>query len=440
MEETISMNTKHIYTRTLLGLLLAVCGLTSCSTEEDFSPTADSGTGLRFSTQGAGTRLGYDFERTSFDDKEAIGCVIAEVNGNTETFLCNTKWTYREKDGMLELQSDGTTGLPVSNNDENDKSLLTLNEDKTLKFCFYYPYIEGTMLQSDVERVMRLENSDASTIFYKELHYPNCATNEDLTFKNQWGGNVNLTKDNISDYLSTQILTGTVIDNSSNEGNYWQIPGKKYAWTEYPCFVNHTQGDPSAEGKINDIRLQNSDFLWVASPEIESTTKHTVNLIFQKKTATILVYCESKLADIYFTPSGKQRLLRGKQINLSTGELRDYEYNENGSTQQKNMYFNKDEHIVPCYRGNPEGQQYHFYRLVLPAQTGCGIDMHILGDFDRDGTTDTQEKVIHLSDDGLTELKEGYLYSIFIASNGSTEIKINDWKPDGWFEIEEVTE
>ena len=438
------MNTKHIYTRTLLGLLLAVCGLTSCSTEEDFSPTADSGTGLRFSTQGAGTRLGYDFERTTFDDKEAIGCVIAEVNGDTETFLCNTKWTYRESDGMLELQSDGTTGLPVSNNDENDKSLLTLNEDKTLKFCFYYPYIEGTMLQSDVERVMRLENSDASTIFYKELHYPNCATNEGLTFKNQWGGDVNLTKDNISDYLSTQILTGTVTAKGDDD---WQIPGKEYAWTEYPCFVNHTQGNPSAAGELNDIRLQNSDFLWVASPEINSSTQYTVNLTFQKKTATILVYCESRLADIYFTPSREKSLIRGKQINLSTGVLTDYiePVSSWGPTtpQQKNKYFNEGERIVPCYRGNTsdsEDGQYHFYRLVLPAQTNCGIDMFIKGDFDRNTSTDDEWKVIHLSDDGLTELREGYLYSIRISNDGNTEIRINDWQYGEIIDIEEVTE
>lgn len=415
------MNTKHIYTRTLLGLLLAVCGLTSCSTEEDFSTTADSGTGLRFSTQGAGTRLGYDFERTWFDDKEAIGCVIAEVNGDTETFLCNTKWTYREKDGMLELQSDGTTGLPVSNNDENDKSLLTLNEDKTLKFCFYYPYVDGTTLDD--------ARKDITT--YKEITYPNCLKEGENFPNNYWD-------------WSEKFLTGEVAANNV-DAHYNAY--RKYGWTEYPCFVNHTQGVPSAEGKINDIRLQNSDFLWVASPEIESTTKHTVNLIFQKKTATILVYCESRLADIYFTPSREKSLLRGKQIDLSTGLLTDYtepenEWDPNATTQQKNMYFNEDEHIVPCYRGSASAdkQQYEFYRLVLPAQTGCGIDMHILGDFDRDGTTDTQEKVIHLSDDGLTELKEGYLYSIFIASNGSTEIKINDWKPDGWFEIEEVTE
>lgn len=411
------MNTKHIYTRTLLGLLLAVCGLTSCSTEEDFSPTADSGTGLRFSTQGAGTRLGYDFERTTFDDKEAIGCVIAEVNGVNETFLCNTKWSYRASDGMLILSEDNA----YISRDATDESLLKLDNDRTLKFCFYYPYVDGTTLD---------ETRNNSTS-YKDIVYPNCLTDGEVLPTDYWN-------------WSEKFLTGEV---AANNVDAQYNAYRKYGWTEYPCFVNHTQGVPSAEGKINDIRLQNSDFLWVASPEIESTTKHTVNLIFQKKTATILVYCESRLADIYFTPSGNQRLLRGKQIDLSTGLLTDYtepenEWDQNATTQQKNMYFNEDEHIVPCYRGSASAdkQQYEFYRLVLPAQTGCGINMHILGDFDRDGTTDTQEKVIHLSDDGLTELKEGYLYSIFIASNGSTEIKINDWKYGEIIDIEEVTE
>lgn len=426
------MNTKHIYMRTLLGLLLAVCGLTSCSTEEDFSPTADSGTGLRFSTQGAGTRLGYDFERTWFDDKEAIGCVIAEVNGDTETFLCNTKWTYREKDGMLELQSDGTTGLPVSNNDENDKSLLTLNEDKTLKFCFYYPYVDNEMLKTEYERIINLGDQPSK---YKLLALPNCA-NESTVLPSSSDENT---------YDWSQItLTGEVDEGPST--NYWGgYP--KYGWTAYPCFVNHTQGNPSAERKINDIRLQNSDFLWVASPEINSSTQYTVNLTFQKKTATILVYCESRLADIYFTPSREKSLIRGKQINLSTGVLTDYIEPVNSwdptTPQQKNKYFNEGERIVPCYRGNTsdsEDGQYHFYRLVLPAQTNCGIDMFIKGDFDRNTSTDDEWKVIHLSDDGLTELREGYLYSIRISNDGNTEIRINDWQYGEIIDIEEVTE
>lgn len=107
------------------------------------------------------------------------------------------------------------------------------------------------------------------------------------------------------------------------------------------------------------------------------------------------------------------------------------------------MYFNAGEHIVPCYRGQSEadGQQYYFYRIVLPAQTGCRLAMHILGDFDRNEGTSDEWKVVNLSDDGgLTELKEGYLYSIRISKDGSTKISIKDWNNGGLIDIEEVTD
>ena len=434
------MNTKRIYLPVLLCAMLAAVCLSACSTDDAVPSPGDGSSGLRFSVNGVQTRLGYNFEHTTFDDGETIGCVIAEVNGGTETFLCNSKWTYRANDGMLILQENNDYVAK----DQSDESLLTLvDKAKNLKFCFYYPYVDGNLLQDDVKRVYDMETADPSTVFYKELTYPNIATNEGLSFKNQWGGDVTLSESNISDFLNAQILTGTVIDNSANAGNYWNIPGNKYGWTEYPCFVNHTQGNVQTPGKINDIRLQNSDFLWIASPTISSSTKYTVNLTFKKKTATVLVYCESELADIYFIPCGDKNLLRGKQIDLSTGVLTDYadpasEWDGNATLQQKNKYFKADERIVPRYYQHE--QQYQYYRVVLPAQADCRFEMHIKGDFNRDGAVDADEKVIRLSDDdGLTELKEGYLYSIRISNDGRTEIRINDWQTDGWFEIEEVT-
>ena len=314
---------------------------------------------------------------------------------------------------------------------------LAANSDKKLIFCFYYPYIDGDLLEDDVERVMNLCNSNNTIKFYQELYYPNIATNSGLTYKDPWGNNLQL-PDKKSDYLTTQLLIGTVIDDANNASNYNSIPGNKYGWREYPCFVNHTQGAVTGS-TYNDPRLHKSDFLWVASPEISASTQHTVNLTFLKKTATILVYSEVKLNDIYFTPSGEQTLLRGKQIDLLTGELTDYTYSSewNASVQQKNMYFNPDEHIVPCYRGvdSEDGstEQLHFYRLVLPAQANCRFKMHI--DFTDNNTQVVRD--INLSDDDkLTELKEGYMYSIRISKSGKTVIRINDWKDGGWAELE----
>ena len=472
MEETIIMNIKRNYILWMAAWLMPIFW-GACSDElAPASQTEPESASLCFAVKGSQTRLGYDYETTTFNDGETVGCVIAEVDeDNNYTYLRNSAWTYRADDGMLIFQyywgqvmidyggwsSKGlgkvyteTIEYNSTNNDviankiiqldpnKTDKSYLyspylEANQDKKLKFCFYYPYIDGDLLEDDVERVMTAYNNDKTIQFYQELYYPNIATNSGLTFKDPWGNNLQL-PDKKSDYLTTQLLIGTVIDDANNASNYNSIPGNKYGWHEYPCFVNHTQGAVTGS-TYNDPRLHKSDFLWVASPEISASTQHTVNLTFLKKTATILVYSEVKLNDIYFTPSGEQTLLRGKQIDLLTGELSDYTYNAAGSVQQKNMYFNPDEHIVPCYRGtdSEDVEQLHFYRLVLPAQADCRFKMHI--DFTDNNTQVVRD--INLSDDDkLTELKEGYMYSIRISKSGKTVIRINDWKDGGWAELE----
>lgn len=462
MEEIIIMNIKRNYILwSAAWLMLFFLG--ACSDELAPAPqTEPESASLCFAVKGSQTRLGYDYETTTFDDGETVGCVIAKVNNNSDgtytyNYLCNSVWTYRESDGMLIFQyywengnkivSDlvGTDGIIMyekhrTGSTETDESYLyspylAADFDRKLKFCFYYPYIYGDLLEDDVERVMNLYNSDNTIQFYQELYYPNIATNVGLTYEDPWGKEIQLTEEKMSDYLTTQLLVGTVIDDANSANNYYYIPGNKYGWREYPCFVNHTQG--AVNGNINDPRLHKSDFLWVASPEISATTQHTVNLTFLKKTATILVYSEVKLNDIYFTPNGEQTLLRGKQIDLATGELSDYIYQAGGSVQQKNMYFNPDEHIVPCYRGTDtedgSTEELHFYRLVLPAQADCRFKMHI--DFTDNNTRVVRD--INLSDDDkLTELKEGYMYSIRISKSGKTVIRINDWKDGGWAELE----
>lgn len=467
MEEIIIMNIKRNYILwSAAWLMLFFLG--ACSDElAPASQTGPESASLCFAVKGSQTRLGYDYETTTFNDGETVGCVIAEVDeDNNYTYLHNSVWKYRASDGILIFQyyweniNNVLTQVESESGNDTDPNRIIMYEkhrtgstetdesylyspylaadsDRKLKFCFYYPYIYGDLLEDDVERVMNLYNSDNTIQFYQELYYPNIATNVGLTFKNQWGGDVELVNSNISTYLTTQLLVGTVIDDANNAYNYYSIPGNKYGWREYPCFVNHTQG--AVNGNINDPRLHKSDFLWVASPEISTTTQHTVNLTFLKKTATILVYSEVQLNDIYFTPNGEQSLLRGKQIDLATGELTDYAYSSvwDASVQQKNMYFNPDEHIVPCYRGTDtedgSTEELHFYRLVLPAQADCRFKMHI--DFTDNNTRVVRD--INLSDDDkLTELKEGYMYSIRISKSGKTVIRINDWKDGGWAELE----
>lgn len=454
MEETIIMNIKRNYILWMAAWLMLFL-LGACSDELAPAPqTEPENASLCFAVKGSQTRLGYDYEATTFDNDETVGCVIAEVNSDgTYTYLRNSAWTYRESDGMLifqyywgnkktgdySYQYDKITSSDIEYDNENkyimcdncrtditstrDESYLyspylAANSDKKLIFCFYYPYIDGELQTKEYEEIISSSES------YTSLKYPNCATSATV-----------LPTAIVNNYYNwSQItLTGEVVA-SSTPAAYNAFA--KYGWREYPCFVNHTQGAVTGT-TYNDPRLHKSDFLWVASPEISATTQHTVNLTFLKKTATILVYSEVKLNDIYFTPNGEQTLLRGKQIDLLTGNLSDYTYNAGGSVQQKNMYFNPDEHIVPCYRGTDKEdgstEELHFYRLVLPAQADCRFKMHI--DFTDNNTQVVRD--INLSDDDkLTELKEGYMYSIRISKSGKTVIRINDWKDGGWAELE----
>ena len=442
MEETIIMNIKRNYILWMAAWLMPIFW-GACSDELAPAPqTEPESASLCFAVKGSQTRLGYDYETTTFDNDEIVGCVIAEVNNNSDgtytyNYLCNSVWKYRESDGMLIFQYYWENGNQIKSGDavsdgiimyerdlngstETDMSYLyspylANNQGKKLKFCFYYPYIDGELQVAEYDGIITNKKN------YTSLEYPNCATSE-----------TKLPSETKKDYYyyttwSQITLTGEVVA-SSTPATYNAFA--KYGWREYPCFVNHTQG--AVNGNINDPRLHKSDFLWVASPEISASTQHTVNLTFLKKTATILVYSEVKLNDIYFTPNDEQTLLRGKQIDLLTGELTDYTYQADGSVQQKNMYFNPDEHIVPCYRGTDK-EELHFYRLVLPAQADCRFKMHI--DFTDNNTQVVRD--INLSDDDkLTELKEGYMYSIRISKSGKTVIRINDWKDGGWAELE----
>ena len=454
------MNTDKSLRRFRLCLCALVLALAGCNGQEweEMNAPEDKTAAFSFSVQDIQTRVSYDFEHSFFDEGDLVGCVIAEVNADgTYTYLRNSAWEYQN--GMLVFQyywgwKMGTNqwgGQEVmyskiypndteyqGQNDQtivNDKVIapdtnkgeeyltspyLTANPDKELKFFFYYPYVDNELLAENYASIISSSESEK----YKLIAYPNCATTTTTLPSTSTDGGWN-----------SITLTGEV--HTEDQNTWGQL--NKYGWQAYPCFVNHTQGDVNAAGQINDQRLQNSDFLWTASPEINVNSQSRISLLFKKKTATILVYSETKLDDIYFMANGEQTLIRGKQINLTTGDLNNYTYSTSWSNfpQQANMYFKADERIIPRYRGQDvaEGSNYYFYRLVLPAQEECSFKMHFEiaeGGINQD---------IDLSaDDHLSALKEGYLYSIRISKDGKTVIRINDWIDDGSSDLEEVTQ
>lgn len=460
MEETTTMNTDKSLRRFRLCLCALVLALAGCNGQEweEMNAPEDKTAAFSFSVQDIQTRVNYDFEHSFFDEGDLVGCVIAEVNADgTYTYLRNSSWKYQN--GMLVFQyywgwkmgTDQWGGQVVmyskiypndteyqGQNDQtivNDKVIapdtnkgeeyltspyLTANPDKELKFFFYYPYVDNELLAENYASIISSSESEK----YKLIAYPNCATTTTTLPSTSTDGGWN-----------SITLTGEV--HTEDQNTWGQL--NKYGWQAYPCFVNHTQGDVNAAGQTNDQRLQNSDFLWTASPEINVNSQSRISLLFKKKTATILVYSETKLDDIYFMANGEQTLIRGKQINLTTGDLNNYTYSTNWSNfpQQANMYFKADERIIPRYRGQDvaEGSNYYFYRLVLPAQEECSFKMHF------EITEGGINQDIDLSaDDHLSTLKEGYLYSIRISKDGKTVIRINDWIDDGSSDLEEVTQ
>lgn len=461
MEETTTMNTDKSLRRFRLCLCALVLALAGCNGQEweEMNAPEDKTAAFSFSVQDIQTRVNYDFEHSFFDEEDLVGCVIAEVNADgTYTYLRNSAWKYQN--GMLVFkyywgwkmgtdqrnqssvfwdkiypadtevqgqydQTEVTYKIIAPDTDKVGEYLtspyLTANPDKELKFFFYYPYVDNELLAKNYASIISSSESEK----YKLIAYPNCATTTTPLPSTSTDGGWN-----------SITLTGEV--HTEDQNTWGQL--NKYGWQAYPCFVNHTQGDINAAGQANDQRLQNSDFLWTASPDINVNSQSRVSLLFQKKTATILVYSETQLDDIYFKANEANTLLRGNIINLARGTLTAYDdpnqYYES-SVQKKNKYFKADERIIPRYRGQDvaEGSNYYFYRLVLPAQEECSFKMHFEiaeGGINQD---------IDLSaDDHLSTLKEGYLYSIRISKDGKTVIRINDWIDDGSSDLEEVTQ
>ena len=342
--------------------------------------------------------MSYDNVRSDFEDNEAVGCIIT-IDG---TYTANSKWHYCRETGMLifdfywgnktinwqyvwsQIDSDDTENnlIARSGNDPESDGFIQLKQEGTYNFYFYYPYVASDLLGEDV--------ADANNS-YKALAYPNILTT-DFTSS--------------TDVYRQCYVTGEAMQ---NEQATWDQTFTTYTWTSYPCFANHTQA--------NKAQINNSDFLWVSSTGITSASNQTVNLVFQKKMATIEVVSDTPLADVYFQAQSAGSLRRGKEINLNTGTLSDYTYSTewDATLLQRSCYFTADEQILP-YNNSTDGTDY---RLVLPAQDAFPCDLH----FTLNGTAHT----IDLSDN-ISNLSEGTLYIIHINRRGETTLEIVDWE------------
>ena len=269
------MNTDKSLRRFRLCLCALVLTLAGCTDHElpDVPSPSTEPAGLRFAVtpMGATTRVSYDGVGSMFEGNDNVGCIIT-VNGQ---YAANSKWHYCASTGMLIFDGiwvNNNNTFSFANHDNNDllarastgneagtDGFLTLKQNGAYNFYFYYPYLTGEMIRTDVTTVLNAYNANNSLVFYRELQLPNIATNSNLSFKNQYGNNVSLQTSNIIDFIIASYPTGEVRESAGAAD--WQNPAS-YAWTAYPCFVNHTQ---TSKAQIN-----NSDFLWVSREGITS--------------------------------------------------------------------------------------------------------------------------------------------------------------------------
>lgn len=422
MEEITIMNINRL--RYICLCLWAVWLLPSC-TDHDGSVVSNEETGLlRFSVSPvqADSRVSYQNTRSIFDDNDAIGCIIT-VNGE---YAANSQWHYNASTGMLIFDgiwinnnntfsfvdySDNDLLVRANTGDEgNTDGFLTLKKEGTYNFYFYYPYITCEMIRDDVSTT--LGSYDDSQIFYRNLQLPNVAMNSSLTFQDQWGSEKQLTDNNILEYAIASYPVGEARATGS-EAN-WQNPAT-YAWTNYPCFVNHTQ---TSKQQIN-----NSDFLWVKQEGLNQSANQSINLTFLKKTATIEIDSDIQLSNVYLQANADQSLRRGKSINLQTGKLEDYPYSSwNASIQQENVYFIETEQLLPYDNLSNAGTNF---RVIFPAQDAFPCSLHF--------TLNNVPREVDLSTN-ISSLKEGFLYIIHINQVGETTLEIVDWENEH-FEI-----
>ena len=303
-------------------------------------------------------------------------------NNNTFSFV-----DYSDND-LLVRANTGDEG--------NTDGFLTLKKEGTYNFYFYYPYITCEMIRDDVSTT--LGSYDDSQIFYRNLQLPNVAMNSSLTFQDQWGSEKQLTDNNILEYAIASYPVGEARATGS-EAN-WQNPAT-YAWTNYPCFVNHTQ---TSKQQIN-----NSDFLWVKQEGLNQSANQSINLTFLKKTATIEIDSDIQLSNVYLQANADQSLRRGKSINLQTGKLEDYPYSET-------------EQLLPYDNLSNAGTNF---RVIFPAQDAFPCSLHF--------TLNNVPREVDLSTN-ISSLKEGFLYIIHINQVGETTLEIVDWENEH-FEI-----
>lgn len=170
-------------------------------------------------------------------------------------------------------------------------------------------------------------------------------------------------------------------------------------------------------------RLSASDHLWTRHLHgVATTGMKTVNLTFQKKTATVEIHCDDgdeddyKISDVWLDAvSGSAGVQTEMHMNLTSGTLTvsDTEKGHDGL-------------IKPGLIHEEEGSIHESgYRMIFVPQTILSWRLHATINEGGD------DKVYNIAlEDKLRTLEEGKLYIFHVAKAGDGYILINDWNSD----------
>ena len=358
----------------LVVLLLAACSdndIATALTDEDTSTgvtTSDIGRIAITVDKNADTRLEREGVETTFEEGDYVGCIILQGG----SFYANSRWKVGTFDDGQRLTVDKfwvangdsttlneTSAVQYTSGTEYDSSnpIITYDSDgytgttssTPVRLYFYYPYIDLTTAETNY--IPSVTDDNETTTYLMGMATAESAT----TYE---GLSTSTTNDNIG----------------------------KYAWTQYPVFINTNQSAETSSNTTTDddgnetttavttaYKQDYSDFLWAAYTDgITNTDAGTLALTFKKKTATIEVSSGVELSDVKIVPvmngmaSGTTgNLIIGRYINLQTGGISSITSTDN-ATLSSNAALTSNTNTITPY--SYESESVYMYRFLIPEQ------------------------------------------------------------------------
>lgn len=427
--------------------------LSSCNDAESSpdGPDVDSSLSLSFTIENGekNSRVSYDGLKSSFDNGDLIGCIIASHEGANYNYLANACWEYNASDNFLYLKKlfDPENKL-IDINDDTENTIIRhdkikgapylslLNSEIEYTFFFYYPYVDQEILSDAITTILKVENGQSIVDFnlfdFPNLRYGAPYNQDKVTI---YTANADAAKAQFVKILNDNSMLTKPISKNANGGTETEL--STAGWLNYPIAVMKNQDRTDNP----NLRLNHSDFMYAKiesvrnRPITSAATKCTVPVELVKQMATIEIEFDADIqepTDVHLKGreidngwGGKtqKRLHTGKEFDFVNGTLKSYKIDNIYSVTLFEQAVLTDDKLYPANIGNG-----YKYRIILPPMS---TDEFLC---DLKFTVNSSEKTIHLNDNPRLNHIDGntfYLVKVTKMPDDSWDIVINDWRPGG---------